>query len=405
MNIGQFNLKRIFSLETITLKRYTIFVLFLMLIQYIPIESRAGVSPVKVSMMVLTAFVLIPYLKITKAFVCAFMYMLWIFLTAKLLHPWNFRASTVIYLYMFVITYVAFYNFVWVQKVFSLEYFIKLVRNFIFVLTIFLIAQQLSLLVGIRYFPLINLCQILDRGIGANSLTYEPSTLARVMCVLYYAYLKCTEYRLGKKVSIAAIFLPEHRWVTIAFLWSMLSMGSGTAFICLGVLALYFMRGFQFLYAIPIFISIYFVLNFFEIEQFDRAINTAQATLTGDADTVIETDGSASARIGPMLNTLSMDFTDSKTWFGEGCDSSLKYRRSDNRYIGEINDYGLIAYLLGLLLIFTCAIRPLSLATIMFFLGIGGGTGNIPYAWGLLMLLTCVRYFSETYKPETCKTE
>lgn len=399
------NLKHIFSIEQITLRRYTVFILYLMLTQYIPIESRAGVSWVKVAMMSITPFVLIPHLKITKAFICAFMYMLWIFLTAKLLHPWNFRASTVIYLYMFVITYVAFYNFVWVQRVFTIDYFIKLVRNLMYILTIVLIAQQLSILVGIRYFPLINLCQIFDRGIGANSLTYEPSTLARVMCVLYYAYLKCYEYRLGKRLSMISIFALEHRWVSIAFLWSMLTMGSGTAFICLGVLALYFMRGFQFLYAIPIFISVYFILNFFEVKQFNRAVNAAQATMTGDADVVVETDGSASARIAPMLNTLSMDFSDSKTWFGEGCDSSRGYRHTDKRYVGEINDYGLIAYLLALLIVFTCAIRPLSLATLMFFMGIGGGIGNIPYGWGLLMLMTCIRYFSETYKPETCKTE
>ena len=159
MNIGQFNIKKIFSLESITLRRYTIFILFLMLTQYIPIESRAGVSWVKVAMMAITPFVLAPYFKITKAFVCALLYMVWIFLTAYVLHPWNFRASTVIYLYMFVITYVAFYNFVWVQKVFTLDSFIKLVRNLMYILTIVLIIQQIFIVFNILYFPIINLCQ------------------------------------------------------------------------------------------------------------------------------------------------------------------------------------------------------------------------------------------------------
>lgn len=405
MNIWRFNLKRIFSLEQITLRKYTILILFLMLTQYIPIESRAGVSWVKVAMMTITPFVLVRYLKVTKAFICAFMYMSWIFMTAYFLHPWNFRSSTVIYLYMFVMTYVAFYNFVWVQNVFSLDYFIKLVRNLIYILTIILIIQQIFIIVGITYFPLINLSQILNRGIGANSLTYEPSTFARVMGVLYYAHLKCNEYRSGVKLSISTIFSAEHRWVTISFLWSILTMGSGTAFICLGVLSLYFMRGFQFLYAIPIFVAVYFTLNFFEVKQFNRAVITAQATMTGDAYEVREVDGSASARIAPVLNTLNMDFTEAKSWLGEGCDTALRNRHTDNRYMGEINDYGLIAYILGLILVFSCAIKPSSLATLMFIMGIGGGTGNIPYAWGLLMLLTCVRYFSETYRIKQCKTE
>lgn len=400
MNIWHFNLKRIFSLEQITLKRYAILILFLMLTQYIPIESRAGVSWLKVTMMAITPFVLVRYLKITKAFVCAFLYMSWIFLTSYVLHPWNFRASTVIYLYMYVITYVAFYNFVWVQKVFTLDYFIKLVRNLMYLLTIVLIIQQVFIIIGVKYFPLINLCQILNRGIGANSLTFEPSTFARVMGVLFYSYLKCNEYRIGEKLTLSSIFSSEHRWVTIAFLWSMLTMGSGTAFICLGVLSLYFMRGFQFLYAIPIFVGVYFALDFFEVKQFNRAVIAAQATMTGDAQEVAQADGSASARIAPMLNTMNMDFTELKSWVGEGCDTSLKYRRTPNRYMGEINDYGLIAYFLGLIFVFSCVINPLSLGTMMFFMGIGGNTGNISYCWGIFLIFTCVRYFSKIYQSE-----
>ena len=398
MSIGQLNIKKIFSFESITLKRYTIFILFLMLTQYIPIESRAGVSWVKVAMMAITPFVLAPYLKITKAFVCALLYMVWIFLTAYVLHPWNFRASTVIYLYMFVITYVAFYNFVWVQKVFTLDYFIKLVRNLMYLLTIMFIIQQIFIIFGILYFPLINLCQILNRGIGANSLTYEPSTFARVMGVLFYAYIKCNEYQTGNKLTIITLFTPKYKWVTIAFLWSMLTMGSGTAFICLGVLSLYFMKGFQFLYAIPIFIAIYFTLNFFEIKQFNRAVNTVQATMTGDAHVIAETDGSASERIAPVLNTLSLDFKKTETWIGEGCDSALKYQHTEKRIISIINDYGLIAYIFSLIFTFVCGIKTLSIPTIMYFTGLGGATANISYTWGILMLFTCVRYFSETYE-------
>lgn len=405
MNIWHFNLKRIFSLEQITLKRYAILILFLMLTQYIPIESRAGVSWLKVTMMAITPFVLVRYLKITKAFVCAFLYMSWIFLTSYVLHPWNFRASTVIYLYMYVITYVAFYNFVWVQKVFTLDYFIKLVRNLMSLLTIVLIIQQVFIIIGVKYFPLINLCQILNRGIGANSLTFEPSTFARVMGVLFYAYIQCNEYCTGEKLTLSSIFSLEHRWVTIAFLWSMLTMGSGTAFICLGVLSLYFMRGFQFFYAIPIFVGVYFTLDFFEVKQFNRAVSAAQAAMTGDVREVAETDGSASARIAPVLNTLNMDFSEAKSWVGEGCDSGLKYRRTNRRYMGEINDYGLVAFIIGLIIVFGCAIKPLSLATIMFLFGIGGGTGNVPYAWGLLMLMTCVYYFSKTPNDRICKKE
>lgn len=405
MNIGQLNIKKIFSFESITLKRYTIFILFLMLTQYIPIESRAGVSWVKVAMMTITPFVLAPYLKITKAFICALLYMVWIFLAAYVLHPWNFRASTVIYLYMFVITYVAFYNFVWVQKVFTLDYFIKLVGNLIYLLTIVLIIQQIFIIFDILYFPIINLCQILNRGIGANSLTYEPSTFARVMGVLFYAYLKCNEFKNGYRIRLLTLFSKEHRLVTYAFLWSMLTMGSGTAFLCLGFLSLYFMQGRQLFLSIPIFIGVFFILEFFEVKQAKRVTSVVVATKSLDSKEVMKTDGSAAVRIKPLLNTLQIDLTKSENWFGRGCDAGLRHGLyADDRYIAGISDYGLIAFFIGLFFVFSCAIKPLSLGTLMFFLGIGGGIDNIPYGWGLLMLMTCIRYFSETYIIQQYKT-
>ena len=69
--------------------------------------------------------------------------------------------------------------------------------------------------------------------------------------------------------------------------------------------------------------------------------------------------------------------------------------------MGGIDDYGLISYILGLGLIFLCAINFFSIATIMFFLGIGGGINNIAYGWGILMIFTCVKYFSKNHDDYT----
>jgi hypothetical protein len=40
----------------------------------------------------------------------------------------------------------------------------------------------------------------------------------------------------------------------------------------------------------------------------------------------------------------------------------------------------------------------MSLPTIMFFVGVGGGVGNIAYCWGILMIFTTIRYFYTKYK-------
>lgn len=388
------------SLRNYTLRNYTVFLLVLFCIQYIPIESRAGVSWVKVATMVITAFIMLKYVVVNKAFLLALLYATWIMLTAYVLNPATFRASTVIYLFMFVTTFVAFYTFVWSYHVFTLDFFIRVLRRFIFVLVGVLVAQQVCLIAGFKLMPILNLCQVLNRGIGANSLTFEPSTLGRLISVLYYSYLKCNEYRRGSKINITEVLDAEHKWVTIAYVWAVMTMGSGTAFLAMALVALYFMRGRYLFLAIPMFIGVYFILDYFGNESFQRTVNVSQATLTADREVVMETDGSAAMRIVPVVNTLTIDLSDPDNWIGRGCDSTSGWGfYSSKLYMSHINDYGIISYILELLMVFMCCMRFRSIPTLMFFLGVGGGIGNISYGWGILMILTCVRYFSEHYIP------
>jgi len=386
-----------FSIENYTLKNLAFFLLVIMCIQYIPLESRAGVSPIKVGVMAIMPLVLLTHFKLSRAVGIVFLYFGYIMFTAYLLHYESFRASTIIYMLMFLITYATFYNLICVEEVINLDEFTIFIKKFIYVLVGVFLLQQILQIMGIREFPPLNLTySVTHRGVlSGYSLSYEPSTFARTLGVLYYAYLKCHDYKQGHSVTIQQIFNPEHRYVTIAFAWSMFTMGSGTAFICLGILSLYFMKGAYFALAIPIFVAVFYILSYFEVQQFERATSVVEATTTMDTEEVRESDGSASARITPMLNTINeLDFSKSETWFGHGVDYSLMIAKKKSiQKIGYIDDYGLIAYILSLVLVFSCAIEFFSLGTIMFFLGVGGGTGNIAYAWGLLMIFTCIKYF------------
>ena len=388
--------------DIFTFRNWAIFLFVLFCIRYIPIETRAGISTLKVATSGICAFMFLAYLKphVNKALVCCTVYLLYIYMAASF-HPESFRVSTILYTASFLITYCTFYELVYFKKLFTLDFFILLVRKLIIIFFAVLLIHQFLRILGFQELLIVNM-QSLHRGMGSNSLFGEPSTFARTMGVLYYAYLKCNEYKQGHAVNIQQVFNRDHRWVTIGFLWSMFTMGSGTAFICLGVLSLYFLKGAYFVFAIPIFIAVYFTLSYFEVKQFERATSVAEATMTGDVEEIQETDGSASSRIAPLLNTINnLDINESETWFGHGTDYSYKIARSKGiRKIGEIDDYGLIAYFLSLLIVFACAINFNSLATVMYFLGIGGGTSNIPYLWGLLMIMTCIRYFNNHYDIE-----
>lgn len=380
-----------------TLKNFATFILVLFCVHYIPLETRASVSMIKIAASFLCCFVFIIYVPyVTKALVLAIIYFLTI-LGSAIFHMETFRASTLLYLCSFLITFITMYNLVYVKKVFSLDYFTIIVKRLIYTLAIVLVIQQCFIIVGIRIFPLINLTQFLDRGIGANSLTMEPSVCARMMGVLLYAYMECISFREGSKFQFSQLFEQEHKWVTIAFFWAILTMGSGTAFIVLGVLSLYFISWRNALIIIPILIGLVYMASLIGIKQFDRAYDTTKATLTMNKELVAETDGSAYERIAPILNTFkNLDLTKKECWFGYGIDAGIENK--EERMIAEITDYGFLAYIWGIILVFTCSIRFFSIPTIMFFIGIGGGTANIAYQWGILIVFMCIRYFYNNYK-------
>ena len=390
-----------FKLKDLTTNRgiATIY-LVMMCVQLVAIEGY-GVSNVKVVLMALAPLLFIfrvPY--ITKATLWCGLYMAVVLFCAY--QQDYVRFSTLGYLGMFLITYIVYYNLLYKKHAFSLMYFIRLLRIMILAYAICLLAQQAFVLIGIRNFPLINLYNQYYLSISKLPVwNLEPSHVARVLGVMYYAYLKCCEIVEGEKLSLARVFEKPHRWITIGFLYTMSTMGSGTAFISLMILAMYFLKTKALWYVVPVFIGLYFTLPLMNVKQLDRAVNVINATLTLDAEEVRRVDGSAASRINPILNTLNMDLSDSKIWFGKGTNTreeNVRMHIAGSGKIGNIDQYGLLSYFVSLILMFSCCMKFLSIPTIMVFAGIGGGVMNIAYAWGLLMIFTTIRYFQTIYR-------
>ncbi len=374
-----------------SLRLFGTFYLIYLLISYVPIEGHVGFGIPKIIMAGIAIIILGTYtLKSSKAMIIGIIYLLYQFLSASF-HPESFRWSTLLFSAMFVLNYICIYNLITIEKIFTIEHFIRICKWIMMTFFVICIIQQLLIVLDITYLPLINMMYTLDRGIGCQSLALEPSHFARIMLVVYYAYIKCNEYIRGEgPFTIKELFSGEHKWVTIRFLWMMTTMGSGTAFVCLILLSLYFVRKHNWYYTIPILIIAYSLIQTSGIESLDRAISTIEATATLDAQTVRETDGSAAARISPMLNSLNTDFTKFETWFGRGIDTGIN--NMSKRTI--FDDYGFIFYLIKLSFDFSCAYNFWSLGTLFLFSGCSGGSGgNIYYAWGLMMIMTCVKYF------------
>ena len=74
-----------------------------------------------------------------------------------------------------------------------------------------------------------------------NTLTFEPSSSARILAFLFLGFLRMEERFLGYKPDLRYLW-NNQRTVLLAFLYVMVFMGSGTAMIALVILSFYFVQ-------------------------------------------------------------------------------------------------------------------------------------------------------------------
>lgn len=381
-------------LNSITLRDVTAFILLMFCIQYIPLESRDSVSYLKLGISLLCPLLFIlksPYIsRCVQIFVIYYALVIY----AAVSHPDTLRWSTVLFLGTFLITYMTFYNLVTINKVFTRKFFIEFVRKLIIAYMIVLLMQQCLLLVGIKAFPLLNLVQDLNRGLGANSLTYEPSSIGVLLPFAFLALLRMHELDYGRTLTIKEIF-KEERWASIAFFYTMIGAVSGTAMVSLAIVCLYFLNSKQRIYTILIFLILVPVFLYVDFLPLNRARDSFMAFLTLDSEAVMKADESASARIIPVINTLTkLDLTTWEGWFGHGVDYGMsEWIFSDRIMIGGIADYGFLSFIVMQIAVFTCMIKRLFSLETALWVVIGMMTlANVPLNWGAMMLCTVSRY-------------
>lgn len=172
----------------------------------------------------------------------------------------------------------------------------------------------------------------------------------------------------------------------------------------LGVLSLYFINRKNLFYTLPFVVLLFVIAQNSEIKQLSRTTKIVKATMTGNSSKIAETDISGATRIVPLLNTFRMDFKQMNTWIGHG--TLAKKNRFTNAWknlgahddfvLGVVYQYGWIAFLIAIGLMFQCCIyRLLSLETLLW-LTLGMATlSNVYTCWGTVMMMAGVRYFQE----------
>lgn len=391
-------LKNLISLTSLALspKNIATFTLLFMSVQILGMEGFLISIPKVVYMCMSPLLLLALSPKCSKAVVLSVLFWGVTFLLNRIQFD-NQRLSTFYYTAMFLSVFCLFYNLVWEEHCYGLDDFLKVVKMVIYAYAVCLILQQLVILTGRRYFPLFNL---MDRPwqslFHLNSLAIEPSHAARVLTVYFYAFLKLTEYKAGHPITLKDIY-KKYKWPVLAFLYTMLAMGSGTAMVGLAILSLYFLKKQYAVGVLAFSVISYALVPKVDYEPINRAAATFEAALTMDEEEIREADRSASDRANMILSIKYTDLNDIRTWLGHGIDANMMASKRVTHM--AIYDYGLISYLLKLLLFFSCSLCGVfSLSTLMFILLFSMNIGNIAYGFASLMIFSAVKYFHRRYR-------
>ncbi|MGM9762698.1 MAG: hypothetical protein ACI3ZQ_01595 [Candidatus Cryptobacteroides sp.] len=368
-----------------------VFTLVFMSVQFMYLEGGA-VSIPKVVFMVISPFLLLLMSpNVSRATIFGLLFLL-VTVAMSVIQFGTPRMSTFYYTALFLLMFNLYYNLVYINKVFSIDDFLRVVKFVIWAYAVCLVVQQAFFIVGLKYMPIVNLMGMQYYELfRLNSLAIEPSHAARLLTVYFYAFLKLLEYKQGSAPSISYLW-QKHRWTIVAFLYTMVGIGSGTAFVGLAILAMYFLKRQYVMYVLLTGFAFYMAVPFIDYEPLNRAMAVFNATLTGDTELVAKTDQSASSRVNIIIDTFKyLDLTDINIWLGRGVDS---WAYNGKAVVSAITDYGLISYLLKLLFFFECCFTSFfSLEILMFVLLFSMNVGNIAYGWAALMVFSTIKYF------------
>jgi hypothetical protein len=309
---------------------------------------------------------------------------------------------------MFIISFITYKHLLY-KDIFRIENFEKLIRYLIYAYTLVLIIQQICVLLGLPIFNLSNYSPAEPWKL--NSLTSEPSHSARIVGLLMYCYIVIKEIMLNRKYNLKND-LKVDKWIWFSFFWTMITMGSGTAFLFIFLVLSVFLSFRNLIILLLVFIILIGAITFFEITAFDRTWKVFLATLTLDTNKIIAADPSASVRIVPFIIISQLvDFTTFNDWFGYGVDY-VKSIFSTYVRIGGLPegftgggmfqvwlDYGLLSFLLFVYFTFPATYLKDSIVSVFFwFLLVFMYGVNSQIVWVTIVLLFTLNYFKQQYK-------
>lgn len=383
------------------------FYMVLMSVQIIALEGMS-ISTIKAVCMTFSFFILFTLIARTErnATVLVLALTYWTTLAVcSLLSSAVVSWDRLIYRAMFLSTFICHYYIIYSHEI-KIDFARKLFASIICAYGVVFILQYLCFAVGIRELAIINLsgATTMDGSIKANCLAIEPSHAARIMAFIYWGYIKLTDIKTGKEMSIIEHF-QENRYTNLLFWITMLGMGSSTAMLGAAIVGIHFFKKNLEMYALAVIAIILFLNIDFHIESIDRLKKVINAFLSDDVvSTLKKTESSGGSRIAPIVNTFTqLDLFSKEAWLGKGSDYVRTHSAMwTTQRIGDINDFGLISYIVSLIFVFKCCIRKFfCIDTLLFAVLLGFSIGSLYTCWCGMMVCTIIRFFDKTPVTQT----
>lgn len=193
-------------------------------------------------------------------------------------------------------------------------------KTIIYAYCIVLIVQQICVLFGLPVFNANNYSA--NEPWKLNALSAEPSHTSRYIGVLMYSFLVSNDKIANRNIAFSESFR-TNRNIWLSFLWIMLSTVSGTAMIIVALLmTIYINKKNAIIYASLILIVLALGVTS-DITALRRSTSFLSAAMTGNNESMIEADHSASVRIVPWILCLGrLNVFSFKSWVGEGAGST-----------------------------------------------------------------------------------
>jgi hypothetical protein len=357
---------------------------------------------------IIVFFLFFKNIKIYKHEILLILFLLTAFLFPSLFKYDTLRWTTILYTTMYCITFMMYIRLLEKSSI-SISQYLSLIKFLIYAYFTVLLIQQLCVLTGL---PIVleNAYNPLEQW-KLNSLSLEPSHSARFMPLLMYTFITVKEIILNRRYDLKKD-LKTDKYIWIAFSYSMVTMGSGTAFLFIPIVLLKFIRGKNIFALFFLTLVLWIAAQYISPQTMKRTTDTFWAVLTFDENKIIDADGSTSMRIIPLMIVVkNIGLTTHDDLFGHGIDStnnllfsrvpSLIEKTTGGGLFQIWYEYGFISFILFFLFsMLTCYKKGDFLSFIFWFFLIFMYGVNSQIVWSCIIILYTNKIFAKQKKQQ-----